>query len=138
MPRWQRGGRRKAEGLWRQALPGELATIRHRLAIATDERIADAVLLAEAEHYFGFPAFEGEASAWVPDLWGPEQWFQTRLVGAVNSAEARAALAVALRRDMAVRRTRGAGKPPWGLLNWPQVKFKSRRGAPPRRRPDDM
>lgn len=134
MPR--SGDARKARRLWRDALPGVLASVRHRLAVEPDERILDAVLIAEVEHWFGQPADSAEWGRWSPDLWGPDQWFQARLDGRADSDAARDGLADALNREMAARQERGAGMPPWGLLTWPQQKFSSRREEPPRRRPD--
>lgn len=63
-----RGERRKAESLWRGALPGELASVRRRLGVPIDERIPDAVLLIEAKHYFSLSAYAEEAFRWSPDL----------------------------------------------------------------------
>ena len=136
MPRHQGGEARKARRLWKDALPFTLARVRHRLAVAADVGLLDAVLTAEVEHHFGPPADTAGTRRWNPDLFGPEQWFEARLTGLADSTEAREALATALHAEMQARAARGGGQPPWGLLNWPQSKFKSRRGAPPRRRPD--
>ena len=136
MPRHQGGEARKARSLWRHALPFTLSRVRHRLTEAADVGLSDAVLIAEVEHHFGPPADTAGTRRWNPDLFGPEQWFEARLTGLADSTEARDALATALHAEMQARAARGGGQPPWGLLNWPQSKFKSRREAPPRRRPD--
>ena len=55
MPYYKDRERRKAHKLWVEALRWILSTARARSGLDADERIPDAVLLAEVEHYFKLP-----------------------------------------------------------------------------------
>lgn len=112
--------------MWREALPSVLGQVRARSRRDLNELIPDDVLLAEAEHYFD-----------VPDVWAPEQWFARRLAGAANTQEQRDTLASEIRAELHERHDRGNRRRPVGLLDWPRVTHRSRRGEPPRQALED-
>jgi hypothetical protein len=91
-----------------------------------DELIPEDVLLAEVEHYFD-----------MPDVWAPEQWFARRLAGTADNQEQRDALATEIHAELHERHHRGNRRRPIGLLDWPRITHRSRRGEPPRQALED-